>query len=123
MAGEEPRVGRHRDGGLGGGVMGLEFLREHGGRRVRSYPEQPELEQPEGLSNEGEEPDEDPVDHDYEYDRDSWRPIRVDGATVDWDEAPRRFVDGCHVGHTVAWLQDAEGHPVPLMLAEIGGVC
>jgi hypothetical protein len=32
-------------------------------------------------------------------------------------------VDGCHVGHTIAWLQDAEGHPVPLMLAEIGGVC
>jgi hypothetical protein len=32
--------------------MGLEFLREHGGRRVREYPEQPELdgpdEEPEG---------------------------------------------------------------------------
>jgi hypothetical protein len=47
----------------------------------------------------------------------------VGEAVVDWGEAPRRFVDGCHVGHTIAWLQDAEGHPIPLMLAEIGGVC
>ena len=54
---------------------------------------------------------------------DPWRPIAVEEAPADWDEAPRRFVDGCHVGHTVAWLQDAEGHPVPLMLSEIGGVC
>ncbi len=103
--------------------MGLEFLREHGGRRVRSSPEQPELDQPEEAGDEEDSPAEEAVDHDYECDRDSWRPIVVDGAAIDWDEAPRRFVDGCHVGHTIAWLQDAEGHPVPLMLAEIGGVC
>jgi len=103
--------------------MGLEFLREHGGRRVRSAPEQPELDDPADGGEAAEEPVEDAVDHDYERVRDDWRPIAVNRATVDWDEAPRRFVDGCHVGHTVAWLQDAEGYPVPLMLAEIGGVC
>jgi hypothetical protein len=101
--------------------MGLEFLREHGGRRVREYPDQPELNGP----DEGAEGDAlvETVDHDYECPAGDWRPVPVDGAAVDWDEAPRRFVDGCHVGHTIAWLQDADGHPVPLMLAEIGGVC
>ena len=100
--------------------MGLEFLQEHGGRRVRSYPDQPGLELPEEPADE-EGPCVEDVDHDYEG-RD-WAPIDVEGANVDWDEAPRRFVDGCHVGHTIAWLQDAEGHPIPLMLSEIGGVC
>ena len=100
--------------------MGLEFLQDHGGRRVRSYPDQPGLELPEEPDNE-EGPGVEDVDHDYEG-RD-WAPIGVEGTDVDWDEAPRRFVDGCHVGHTIAWLQDAEGHPIPLMLSEIGGVC
>ena len=101
--------------------MGLEFLQDHGGRRVRSYPDQPELV-PAGETPDGEEaPGVAGVDHDYEG-RD-WRPIGVEGAGVDWDEAPRRFVDGCHVGHTIAWLQGPEGHPIPLMLSEIGGVC
>lgn len=104
--------------------MGLEFLREHGGRRVRSYPDQPELSGADEVDEEDNASDgEEPVDHDYEQARGGWRPIPVDRASIDWDEAPRRFVDGCHVGHTIAWLQDAEGHPVPLMLAEIGGVC
>ena len=31
--------------------MGLEFLREHGGRRVRSYPDQPELDLPEHIGD------------------------------------------------------------------------
>lgn len=103
--------------------MGLEFLREHGGRRVRSYPDQPELDQPEGEGTGGEAAEVEHVDHGYERDPKQWQPIPVEGAEADWDEAPRRFVDGCHVGHTIAWLQDADGHPVPLMLSEIGGVC
>lgn len=103
--------------------MGLEFLREHGGQRVRSYPDQPELDLPEETGDEDDGPVEENVDVEYELARDSWRPIPVDDVAVDWDEAPSRFVDGCHVGRTIAWLQDAEGHPVPLMLAEIGGVC
>jgi hypothetical protein len=103
--------------------MGLEFLRNHGGRRVRDFPDQPELDLSEESDQEDEESGVEGVDHDYEMEGQSWRPIRVDDSPVDWGEAPRRFVDGCHVGHTIAWLQDAEGHPVPLMLSEIGGVC
>ncbi|HEU5118079.1 MAG TPA: hypothetical protein VFT74_15760, partial [Isosphaeraceae bacterium] len=103
--------------------MGLEFLREHGGRRVREYPDQPELDGPDGDEDQEGGTVDETVDHDYECPAGEWHPIAIDTAKVDWDEAPRRFVDGCHVGHTIAWLQDAEGHPVPLMLAEIGGVC
>ncbi len=103
--------------------MGLEFLSDHGASRVRPYPDQPELDRPdEAEGREGESGDEQ-VDHTYEFDDRPWQPIAVDRAEVDWDEAPRRFVDGCHVGHTIAWLRDVQGHPVPLMLAEIGGVC
>jgi hypothetical protein len=103
--------------------MGLEFLREHGGRRVRLYPDQPELDQPEEPGEESDEDAKEPVAHDYENQGERWQPITVDKTVIDWGEAPQRFVDGCHVGHTIAWLQDADGHPVPLMLAEIGGVC
>lgn len=101
--------------------MGLEFLREHGASRVRSYPDQPALD--------GGDPDDEDdatieeVDHDYEIPREAWKPIDIGDAEGGGEYLPRRFVDGCHVGHTIAWLQDAEGHPVPLMLAEIGGVC
>jgi len=103
--------------------MGLEFLSDHGASRVRPYPDQPELDLPgEAEGGEGEAGDEQ-VDHAYESGDRPWRPIAVDRAEVDWDDAPRRFVDGCHVGHTIAWLRDVQGHPVPLMLAEIGGVC
>lgn len=101
--------------------MGLEFLQDHGGLRVRSYPDQPELD----LLKESPDGEEGPgvVGVDYDYEGRDWVPIGVEEAAVDWDEAPRRFVDGCHVGHTIAWLQDADGHPIPMMLSEIGGVC
>jgi hypothetical protein len=104
-------------------MMGLEFLRDHGGRRVRALPEQPELDLPAGVDEEDEASVEEGVDHEYETAGKPWRPVSVQRSHVDWDEAPRRFVDGCHVGRTIAWLQDAEGHPVPLMLSEVGGVC
>lgn len=105
--------------------MGLDFLLAYGGRRMRPYPEQPELETPGAAGAEGGETAEDDVrvDHTYELGDDDWRAISVAEHAPDWDEAPRRFVDGCHVGRTIAWLQDAEGHPIPLMLSEIGGVC
>ncbi len=43
---------RRRPGG-GDGVMGLGFLRNHGGRRVRDFPDQPELDLPEGPAPAG----------------------------------------------------------------------
>lgn len=102
--------------------MALEFLREHGASRVRSYPEQPSLDGADPPSEGDEEGDEE-VDHDYEIAASDWRPLEPGPADEERDELPRRFIDGCHIGQTIAWLRDAEGHPIPLMLAEIGGVC
>src|SRR5262249_22822529 len=101
--------------------MGLHFLHRHGGRRLRQYLEQPPLDTaPEELEAEGEPPK---AQLDFEVPLDGWKPIAVQDAPPHPDELPRRFIDGGHLGQTVAWLQDAEGHPIPVRLSEIGGVC
>ena len=65
--------------------MGLEFLREHGGRRVRSYPDQPKLDQPEGPGQaETDEEVEESVDLEYETRDEPWEPIAVEKAVIDW---------------------------------------
>jgi hypothetical protein len=101
--------------------MGLDFLRQYGGRRLRPYLEQRPLDLP---GEDGETADEatSPVQLDLETPLDDWAPVPVEGEP-DADVLPRRFVDGCHAGETVAWVQDADGHPIPVRLAEIGGVC
>jgi hypothetical protein len=100
--------------------MGLEFLQHRGGRRLLPYVEQPPLDLP------ADEPDTEdstsPVQLDLECALDAWRPRTVEGS-LDPEAVPRRFIDGCHAGETVAWLQDDAGHPIPVRLAEIGGVC
>jgi hypothetical protein len=100
--------------------MGLDFLQHYGGRRLRPYVEQPPLDLP-AAESDGE--DSTPcVQLDLEMALDDWRPLDV-AATLDPEAMPRRFIDGCHAGETVAWLQDDAGHPIPVRLAEIGGVC
>jgi hypothetical protein len=99
--------------------MGLDFLQHFGGRRLRPSVEQPPLDLP-GGGGEEEPP---AVQLDLECAPDDWRPLAVDAGPLDFDVVPRRFIDGCHAGETVAWLQDDLGHPVPVRLAEIGGVC
>jgi hypothetical protein len=100
--------------------MGLDFLRHYGGRRLRPAVEQPVLDSPTAAN--GEESDS-AVQLDLEYPLDRWRPLPVGTEPPDNGCLPRRFIDGCHAGETVAWLQDDEGHPIPVRLAEIGGVC
>lgn len=102
--------------------MSLEFLRSHGGRRLRIYPEQPLLLQPEAAGGAAES-DNETVELSYEVPAAEWRPMALTQEGLPGEAAPRRFIDGCHSGHTVAWLQDAQGHPIPVMLSEIGGIC
>lgn len=98
--------------------MSLDFLLHYGGRRLRQYLVQPPLD------STGEEDSESPKAMlDFETAADDWQPHGVDGESLDPAALPRRFIDGCHSGETVAWLQDALGHPIPVRLAEIGGVC
>ena len=96
--------------------MGLDFLRHYGGRRLRPYVEQPTLGTPDGEDEKSQ------VELDFEQSPGEWDAKTVDGP-LDADALPRRFIDGCHNGETVAWLQDFAGHPIPVRLAEIGGVC
>lgn len=99
--------------------MGLEFLRRYGGRRLRQSVEQPPFESsPEDEGEEGPK-----VDLDFETPLAAWQPLSIAAAALDADALPRRFIDGCHRGETVAWLRDALQHPIPVRLAEIGGVC
>jgi hypothetical protein len=100
--------------------MGLDFLQQYGGRRLLPYLEQPPLDLP-TPEPDGEDSTS-AVQLDLECGLDAWRPLTVEGQ-LDSAAMPRRFIDGCHAGETVAWLQDNAGHPVPVRLAEIGGVC
>ena len=101
--------------------MSLDFLLQYGGRRLRHYIEQPPLDSPADVSD-GEE-DEVKVALDFELPPDAWEPRRVDTRPLDPSAVPARFIDGCHAGETVAWLRDQAHHPIPVRLAEIGGVC
>jgi hypothetical protein len=100
--------------------MSFDFLLHYGGRRLRPYVEQPTLDSPADGAGEEEGPK---IDLDFELAADAWQPRSVNVTAVDPAAVPRRFIDGCHSGETVAWLQDAAHHPIPVRLAEIGGVC
>lgn len=99
--------------------MGLDFLRHFGGRRLRSYVEQPPLDSPADA-----EAEEDPkVALDFELPVEDWQPRWVAADVLDPAVMPQRFIDGCHYGNTVACLSDSLRHPIPIRLAEVGGVC
>jgi hypothetical protein len=100
-------------------MMGLDFLLQYGGRRLRQYVEQPPLE----LSTEEEAEDGQKVALDFELPPDTWQPRSVTADTLEQAAVPQRFIDGCHYGQTVACLYDSIRHPIPVRLAEIGGVC
>jgi hypothetical protein len=102
--------------------MSLDFLLHHGGRRLRQYVEQPPLDAPADAAGDGAE-EGSRVDLDLEVPAADWKPRLVASDLLDPEAVPRRYIDGCHAGETVAWLQDAAHHPIPVRLAEIGGVC
>lgn len=103
--------------------MGLEFLQEYGGQRLRFPPHHIDF----GGSDEfdSSEDDQDPelkIDCSFEVWSEAWEPIDVLRSAGANHLLPIRFIDGCHSGQTVAWVQAPQGHPVPVMLAEVGGI-
>lgn len=101
-----------------------DFLRRRGACRMRNYLPQPPLDAPGGAAaGAGAEERDSSIDRGLEQAPDAWEPIDVRDAYIDPAELPRRFVDGSHVHQTVSWLRDPEGRPVPVELAEIGGIC
>jgi hypothetical protein len=101
-------------------AMSLDFLLHYGGRRLRQYIAQPLLDAPVDEDEVEEGPK---ITLDFESPLEDWQPRSVVADTVDPAALPQRFIDGCHSGETVAWLQDTANHPIPVRLAEIGGVC
>jgi hypothetical protein len=99
--------------------MGLDFLLHYGGRRLRQYIEQPPLDTP--ADDEAEEGQK--IALDFELPFDAWQPRSVTVDAIEQAAIPQRFIDGCHYGKTVACLYDSIRHPIPVRLAEIGGVC
>ena len=98
--------------------MGFDFLHEHNGQRLRYVPPMTD-----DLDWAEEDADETEVDRSVEMSPSEWQTIDVLGSAGADHLLPCRFIDGCHRGQTVAWVQDIDGHPVPVMLAEIGSVC
>ncbi|MFL5339963.1 MAG: hypothetical protein ACJ8F7_07420 [Gemmataceae bacterium] len=101
--------------------MGFEFLHQHGGRRLWRYADQ--AAPPADDTDPTTSPEAPAVFRDFEIASGDWGAIPVSAATPAPGDWPRRFIDGCYQGETVAWLQDDDGHPLPVRLAEIGGVC
>jgi hypothetical protein len=99
--------------------MGLDFLRHYGGRRLRQYLEQPPLE----MSDDEDTEEKPKVVLDFEAPLHAWTARTVTADTIDPAALPQRFIDGCHYGNTVACLYDSLRHPIPVRLAEVGGVC
>jgi hypothetical protein len=92
---------------------------------MRAYPDQPIMEAPnDATADDAEDESGEPsVNHDFEREAPAWSAVDVRQAQVDLDDVPRRFVDGSNVHEAVAWLRDPIGYPVPVVLAELGGVC
>jgi hypothetical protein len=101
-------------------AMSLDFLLHYGGRRLRQYIEQPSLDS--SADGAGEEEEGPKAVLDFELPLDAWvsRPVASD--SFDPAAMPRRFIDGCHYGKTVTCLKDSARHPIPVRLAEVGGV-
>jgi len=99
-----------------GCIMALDFLKRHGARRLTVYAPPPPDDEPTPESDEH-------IDLDLEMPEQDWKAIDIGTTQTLPDETPRRFVDGSFYSENIAWLQDGDGHPIPVRLAEVGGVC
>jgi hypothetical protein len=114
--------------------MGLDFLKQHGGRRSGAYSAAPSLflsqQNPEEEGDDTADTTGTHVNLDYETEGNPWatQDIEEDNDTDSnnpedfgsWQWTPRRFVDGKDVGRTAAWLESPDGWPIPVRVAQIG---
>jgi hypothetical protein len=100
--------------------MSLSFLEKFRARRVGGTAV-PDLFGPVGDTADDEDNTNTVIRRNYECLEENWQ--AQDIALLcprDWTWRPRRFVDGRDMGRPVAWLEDPEGFPVPLRLAQVG---
>jgi hypothetical protein len=99
--------------------MGLDFLSNHGGCRMRDYDPQPLLLDDGAMQS---EPDES-IRWDYEVPADEWRPLDLAATdTAGWPLRPLRFIDGKDEGRTVTTIFTRDRYPIPVRLSEIGAI-
>jgi hypothetical protein len=92
------------------------FFRRHAGAAVAIYPPQQEID----MAAEGRE---ERIEWSWEQPADDWKPVILLEAPAKPEEQPARFIDGCFVCHPVVCLRaPGVGWPVPVLLAEVGGV-
>src|SRR5262249_30847370 len=101
-------------------VMSEDFVRRlfrnHAGTPVGLYPDQQELDSPSEKRDEV-------IEWGIEQTAERWKPVILQETPAKAGEYPERFIDGCHVGHSVACLRaPKDGWPVPVFLAEVGGI-
>ncbi len=105
-------------------MEGLSFIKAYGGKRVVQDVEiDPFLNAP----AEGAEIDQEKeLALGLEQEPPLWRAVSLQMPSgwraQEWTSSPVRFVDGKDVGYTVISLPSADGHILPVRLAEIGGV-
>lgn len=99
--------------------MSFNFFQDFGGTRLDGYPPPEPMDEPDDEADPA-------TDLDYEVAADQWAPhtpaLSEDWKPDQWDERPRRFIDGKDVGETVAWLRAPGGYPAPVRLSQIGSI-
>ncbi len=102
--------------------MGLDFVKNYGGARLEGGSPLPDqFNTPSDDEEEGQQ-----IQLDIERDLGHWSVIEV--SNVDdwqagvWHFSPIRFIDGKDVGQIIAWIRSPVGYPVPIRLAQVGGV-
>jgi hypothetical protein len=105
-------------------VEGIGFIKAYGGRRVEQHVEVDSF-----INSPLEDAE---IDRKKELALGFEKPLQLWQAITpqlpmtwrahDWASRPVRFVDGKDVGYTVISLPSADGHILPVRLAEIGGV-
>jgi len=96
--------------------MGLDFVKNYQGKNLLASSA-PSVT---STMEEGDDSDQPLIDLALECEVGSWQPIRTEPAMKYQDDLPRRFIDGSHTSQTITWVRDAAGHPLPVILAEIG---
>jgi hypothetical protein len=92
------------------------FFRRHAAAAVGTYPVQDELAP---VSEKRDEL----MEWGIERPADDWKPVPLPETPAQPGDVPERFIDGCRSGHAVACLRaPGAGWPVPVFLAEVGGV-
>jgi hypothetical protein len=93
------------------------FLRTHRASLVGASPARPEALGPDDA--EAAAPN---YSFDAERHPEEWKPVPTGGEAAGLCEHPVRFIDGSHLGQPVACLRSPQGHPVPLLLAQVGAI-